>query len=190
MSVKIQSTSVSRSASAPTTLRSSSTHLSNTMATLRFHPFYYCILLLFLTTSVAARGTDIPDDYQHPEEADDKLEVDRILSATDIVIEITKQREKHALQLIEIEKTLETEIKVFYKKHDAALSKLRTIDSELRQHVNAMESRVVAEAQHFADQAPSYSSWIIPFCCLVVLLAAVYIYLNRAMSSSVATKYS
>jgi hypothetical protein len=139
-------------------------------------------LVLLLTTSTSfVHGAVTADE----EDVEDTQEVERILGATDIIQEITKQREKHHVQLIEIEMNMETEIKEFYKKHDSALSKLRTIDSELRQRVNNLESKVIAEAQNLKDRAPSYSSWLLPCVGLTGVVIGIYVWLGRKMSASV-----
>ena len=157
-----------------------------TAATMRRRCAPFIIVLLLSTLHNHAT---LADDVEKTAEDQDRLEVDNILGATDIIKEIKKQREKHAVQLMEIEKTMETELKSFYKKHDAALSKLRTIDSELRQHVNNLESKVIAEAQALAENAPSYSSWVVSCAGLVVTIIGVYIYWSRAMQNSLSAKY-
>ena len=145
------------------------------------------IIVLFLST--LHDHATLAGEAEKTAEDQDRLEVDKILGATDIIKEIKKQREKHAVQLMEIEKTMETELKTFYKKHDAALSKLRTIDSELRQHVNNLESKVIAEAQDLAENAPSYSSWVVSCAGLIATIIGVYIYWSRAMQNSLSAKY-
>ena len=144
------------------------------------------LVTLFTITGQSCYASDVEDNKDND---DDKNEVDRILSATNIIKEIRTQREKHAVQLIEIEMTMETEMKLFYKKQDAALSRLRTIDSELRQRVNNLESKVIAEAQVLADRAPGYSSWWVPFFALLAVIIGVYAYVNRAITKSVSSKY-
>jgi uncharacterized membrane protein len=144
------------------------------------------LVTLFTITGQYCYASDVEDNKDND---DDKNEVDRILSATNIIKEIRTQREKHAVQLIEIEMTMETEMKLFYKKQDAALSRLRTIDSELRQRVNNLESKVIAEAQVLADRAPGYSSWWVPFFALLAVIIGVYAYVNRAITKSVSSKY-
>jgi len=170
------------------------------MLLLRHHKWHHHLALLLalilcavdLESLVSGKASSIfvgaADQNNEAAQGEDSEEVERILSATDVVQKLTKQREKHRLQLIEIEKNMETEIKTFYTKHDAALSKLRVIDSELRQRVSNLESKIIAEAQNLKARAPSYSSWLLPFCGLLLLVVGVYVYLGRAITKSVSSK--
>jgi hypothetical protein len=155
------------------------------MFRLRLFSLYFLVLLHLIRldwegeTSTRILFAAAADD-------EDAKEVERILGATEIIQQITKQREKHRLQLMEIEKNMETEIKEFYKKHDAALSKLRTVDADLRQRVNNLESKVIAEAQNLKDVAPSYASWLMPFLGMSSVVVGVYMWLGRVLSKTVA----
>ena len=93
------------------------------------------------------------------------------------------QRARHAKEIAELDGALETEIKSFYMKHDAALQKLRVIDAGLVQRVRNLESKVVAEAQELRDAAPAYSSWLLPATLLLASACGILAYLYRALQS-------
>ena len=118
------------------------------------------------------------EDAGDPE---DIAEVDRILTNTQVVKEMRAQRAQHASEIASLEKALESEIKTFYMKHDAALQKLRVIDAGLVQRVRNLESQVVAEAQELRDRAPTYSSWWLPALLLLVSACGIVGYLYCAL---------
>lgn len=128
----------------------------------------------FVSVVSAEESVDDPEDI---------AEVDRILTATDIVKEIKAQRTQHAQEIQALEKALEDEIKTFYIKHDAALQKFRVIDSNLVQRVRNLESQIIAEAQDLREKAPTFSSWLLPALFLLVSACAVLGYLYKAMQS-------